>query len=264
MSVNTRQPRRFRGLLAGSWAVIFFAAAGCSVEEPSAQHAAEGARTDAMLVHLEARSPAGSVPSCRVSYQEKHADGESVEELEVQVDEAPGGVAHVVSIDGHELGRIVTDLDGEAKLELGGKRSFPAGFVAPAAGAVVRIGELAELRLEPLERLAHLESAVEQGKLAGKVTFKRERLAGQVTREFKLKLSGAPPGEHPVELAGVAVGDISVEADGKGKLEFSEQERTPFPADFPALEPGATVRIGALFSGRLESRLGERKGEPDR
>ena len=238
-------------------AAVLTAASACgnSTSEPGTGAAAGG--SDA-LVHLEARAvtPAGAV--ARASFQTKRDGAALTQELEVQVEKAPPGVAHPVLLGGHEVGRMVTDLDGEAELELGaeGERALPAGFVVPAAGSELRIGELVTLRLEPLERLVHLEANVDAGKVSGKVSYKVERLAGSVTREFKLKLSGLPKNSvQPLRIGANAVADLAVEADGKVKLEYSEADGRPFPAGFPAPEAGTFVHVGELALAELHDRL---------
>ena len=98
-------------------------------------------------------------------------------------------MTHAVTVDGVEVGRVITDVEGEAQLELadGKGASFPAGFPEPRVDSVVKIGTLAELRLGRLEKLTQLEAIVAGGRLSGKVGFTVERLGSAVTREFKLK-----------------------------------------------------------------------------
>jgi hypothetical protein len=121
---------------------------------------------------------------------------------------------------------------------------------------VLRIGELMELELRPLERVVDLEALVAgPGSLSGKVTFRVDRLAGEVARSLQVKVSGAPAGTvHPVSIAGVHLANLEIEDDGKGKLEFSTRKGEPFPAAFVEPADGARVQIGQLFEGQLSAR----------
>lgn len=231
-------------------AVLLGLTGGSACDEGGEGGVHEGKDAGEAPVHLEARAGSGAGPFARVSYQKKPGE---VAELDVQVEQAPPGGTHAVTLDGRELGKLVTDLEGEGELEFGQQaQAFPAGFVAPAAGAVLRIGALMEVRLSPLERLVHLETEIASGKLTGKASFKLELLAGARTREFKLKVTGAPRDTtHSVSLDGVPVGTLEIGSDGKGKLEYSEAERMPFPAGFREPKAGTTLALGQLFTGPL-------------
>lgn len=251
------------GILARTLPALLLAAGACGgAGDPATVSAADGGE---MLVHLEGRTGATAAARAHVSYQKERVAGMVTEEFEVQVEKAPSGQAHVVTLDGREIGRMVTDLDGEAELELGaeGERALPADFVAPRPGSELRIGELLALRLEPLERLVHLEASVEDGKVSGKVSYKAERLAGEVTRQFKLKLSGLPKNTvQPLRIGAIAIGNLTVGSDGKAKLEYSEADQLPFPAGFPQPEAGTALHVGELARGEFLSRLaGPGRGE---
>ena len=53
-----------------------------------------------------------------------------------------------------------------------------------------------------------------------------------------------------VTLAGVRVGDVQVDLEGQGRLQFSSK-KAPFPASFPEPEVGSTIRIGDVFAAEL-------------
>ena len=55
------------------------------------------------------------------------------------------------------------------------------------------------------------------------------------------------------------MGTIEVGDDGKGKLEYSEVERVPFPAGFPEVGSGAKLEVGKLFAGPFQDLIA--KGE---
>jgi hypothetical protein len=54
---------------------------------------------------------------------------------------------------------------------------------------------------------------------------------------------------------GVHVGDLSVDAGGKGKLVYSTLGGEPFPPGFKAPHAGSTIEIGQLYKGALEDDL---------
>ena len=191
------------------------------------------------------------------SYKVAREGDRLVKELEIEVENATPGVRHAITIDGREVDTMITNLDGEGEIELvdDGVSSFPDGFVEPGVGSVIHVGELMQLELDVLEILTHL-TAYPSGSVSGKIGYKVERLGDVVTREFQVKLAGAPPeSAHPVRLAGVAIGQLEIDDEGEGKLEFSTKEGLAFPDGFPDLEAGAEIEIGDLFVGRLDDAL---------
>jgi hypothetical protein len=257
-AVLFHSPLPARALVTAMW-VLFAASAGCGGDGDGtrSEPGSGDAREEETLVHLEARTAPESAPGAHASYQKKRVGGQVVEELEIQVEKAPSGVTHAVMLDGREIGRLVTDLDGEAEIELGGpgRRALPEGQAEPKSGSELRIGELLKLRLQPLERLVHLEAIIAAGRVSGKASYKVERLGTDVAREFKLKLSGLPGNSaQAVRLDDVAIGNLEVDSDGKAKLEFSPAE-DPFPEGFPEVEPGSSIRVGQLLETQLLDRL---------
>ncbi len=215
------------------------------------------------LEHLEARAGGSGAPRARASFKVSREKGRLAKEFKVEIREAPRGASHAVTLDGVEVGRVVTDTDGEAQLELGGGdgNPFPAGFPEPRVDSVVKIGTLAELRLAKLEKVTQLEAPVSGGRLSGKVGYTVERLGDAVTREFKLKIAGAPPDSvHPVRLDGVLLGQVEVDSDGEGKLEFNEAEGGSLPAGFPEPKARSVVQVGDLFKGEMNDRRSQRGG----
>jgi|SRR5262245_6598665 len=212
------------------------------------------------VLHLEGRSGAPDGLWGEATYKVERAKGVLTKKLEVNVKKAKPGVAHVLTLDGFELGRIVTDPKGEGEFEFveDGKNLFPEGLPEPKPGTVIKVGDLLTLELKTLEKLADLDLPIAgAGKLSGKVTFKIERLGESVTQEFQVKIAGAPPKTvHAVSLDDVRVGDLAIDLEGKGKLKYSTKEALPFPAGFPTPKGGSKVRIGEIFAGEFRDGRG--------
>lgn len=210
---------------------------------------------DGTLTHLEGRFGSPDTLWALASYKVKREGGKLTKALEIEVDNAPPAVTHALTLDGFAVGKMITKFKGEGEFSLvaAGDDYFPEGFPEPKSGSVVRIGELAELRLETLEKLTDLRADIAgPGKLSGKVGFKIERLGDSVTREFQVKVTHAEEKTvHPVTLDGVHVADLSVDLAGKGKVEFSTLSGDTFPAGFPEPRPGSSIEIGRLFKGEL-------------
>ena len=72
--------------------------------------------------------------------------------------------------------------------------------------------------------------------------------------EFEVQVESATPGSiHDVILDGIAVGQITIDAGGKGRLRLSSDEShgQPLPGDFPTAGPGSNVQVGTILSGTL-------------
>lgn len=207
------------------------------------------------LTHLEGRFGKPGALRAEASFKVKREGGKSIEEFAVSLQGAPRGTAHLVKLDGVEIGKLTADLDGEAELEFVG--FFPAAFKRPVEGAVVRIGENCEVALQKLVKQVHLESAIAgSGRITGKCSFKIERLGKEVTKEFRLKFAGAPGGSvQKVSLDGVVVGEVKIDSDGEGKFVFSDVEGPAFPATFPELRPLSVLRVGEIVTSELRDRL---------
>lgn len=213
-----------------------------------------GPPVDGTLLHLEGRFGSPDALWVVASYKVKREQARLSKELEVKVEGARAG-KHSVTVDGFEVGKLVIDSKGEGEFVLveAGDDFFPEDFSEPGAGSLVRVHDLAELRLERLEKLTNLKAEIAgPGRLIGKVGFKVEEWRGSVTKEFKVKVAHAPEStRHAVRLDGVHVGDLAVGLGGKGKLKFSTQEDLPFPAGFPEPRVGSAIEIEGLFAGHL-------------
>jgi hypothetical protein len=233
----------------------------CSPAEGGAGGPAEPATASGGVVqHLEGWFGERDGLRGEASYKEKRASGGLEKELKIEVEHAKAGAKHAVTLDGFTLGQIITDLDGEAEFELTGdaENFLPAGCPEPKAGAVIQVGDLMTLQLGALERVVDLEAVIQgPGKLAGKVSFRFDRLGEAESKEFQIKVSGGPANTvQAVTVGGVAVGELSIEDDGKGKLEYSSRKGRPFPAGFVDPTAGTALQIGTAFSGELLARRG--------
>jgi len=188
------------------------------------------------------------------SYTVKRKVGVLTKELKLEVDNAGPDATYTVTLDGAAIGKIVTNAKGDAKFNLIENKDqlFPEGFSEPKVGSVIRVGEIMDLKLVALVRLKELEASIAgPDKLSGKVTFKVEQLGKDVTREFQVKIAGAPAKSVlAVTLAGVHVGDVAVDTTGVGRLQLSTI-KGPLPASFPDPEVGSAIKVGDLFAGEL-------------
>lgn len=237
-----------------------------SVQAASATSTAAGAAADATregtLFHLEGRHGTPDSQWIEASYKVRREAGQLSKTLQLDIEKAPPGVAHVLTLDGFKLAKLVTSSKGKGEFELteAGDDFFPDGFVEPKEGSVVRVGDMAEIRLQTVHKLTDLQVDIAgPGKLTGKIGYKVERLGDAVTTEFQVKvaLAGAK-GVHPVRLDGAHVGDLIVDLAGKGKLLYSTLDGEPFPPGFQAPHAGSLVEVGELYEGELRDNLVDR------
>jgi len=247
-----------------AWATFFLLSSqSCSrsgaapaAAPPSAPSARSSAPQDGTLLELADRFGSPESLWCEVGYKVKRKAGATTKELAIAVDKAPAGATIPVTVDGFVVGNLVTNTKGDAKLSLveNKEQLFPKGFTHPTPGSVVRVGDLIELRLKPVVWLTDLKASFTgPGKSNGKVTYKVEKVGDALTREFTVKVAGAPPKTAlAVALDGVGVGDVQVDLEGQGRLRFSTKKPPLFPTAFPA-EPkaGSQIRVGDLFTGPL-------------
>jgi len=243
---------------------------GCARDESEhAVQAAESAGTSAPIAanderegtifHLEGRHGTPAELWVEASYKIRRDAGKLSKTLAIDVEHAAPGVAHALSIDGFALAKLVTSSKGKAEYELteAGDDYFPEGFREPREGSVVKVGDLAEIRLQTVHKLTDLQTDIAgPGPLSGKVGYKIERLGDQETTEFQVKVTHAEAKSvHPVLIDGTHVGDLTVDLAGKGKLLYSTLEGEPFPPDFRAPHAGSTIEVGQIYRGPLRDHL---------
>jgi hypothetical protein len=238
-------------------ALLLIVGQACSDDSRASEAASSqpAPRSSGALLHLEARTGRSDTLWGEASYKVKRVQGVLQKKLEVDVVNGPPGSEHAVSMNGVQLGSIALSARGKGELELleDSDQLFPKGFVEPSPGAVLRVGELLELRFVELEKLVDLQALFTgPGALEGKATYRIQRLGTDVTREFQVKVERAPASSlYTVELDGVTLGELEVDASGQGKLKLPARDSDPFPATFPEVHAGTRLRVGELFDGTL-------------
>jgi len=253
-----------RGLLA----LALFSSSCAHEESPHAAQPASatssaapaaGESRDGTLVHLEGRHGTPGELLLEASYKSKREAGKISKTLSVDIEHAPPGVTHALSLDGFPLAKLLTSSKGKAEYELtaAGDDYFPEGFKEPEEGSLVKVGELAEIRLQTVHKLTDLEVAISgPGKLSGKVSYKVERIGDTTMTEFQVKVvQAAAKSVHPVRIDGIHVGDLTVDLAGKGKLVYSTLDGEPFPSGFQAPKAGSKIVVGTLYEGELHDNL---------
>jgi hypothetical protein len=209
--------------------------------------------------HLEGRHGKPDELWIEASYKVRRDAGKISKTLAVDLEHAPPGATEALSVDGVALGQVVTSTKGKASFELteAGDDYFPEGFVEPKEGSRVKVGDLAEIRLQTVHKLTDLQADFTgPGQLTGEVSWDR-RLGDTTTTEFQVKVThAAAKSFHPVKIDGTKVGDLNVDLAGKGKLVYSTLEGEPFPAGFQAPHAGSTVEVGEIYRGALRDNLG--------
>ena len=86
-----------------------------------------------------------------------------------------------------------------------------------------------------------------------RIPLGRVRL-GLIVSVFQVNVTRATPGATlDVQVSGVSVGSILVNANGRGSLVYSSQpvagRSVAFPADFPTILAGSTISVGGVAVG---------------
>lgn len=217
----------------------------------------EEQKDDDTLLHIGARHFLPNGLWSEATYTLELEDGKLYREFEIDVGNAQPDLACDIVLDGFAIGTVTTDHEGELELEISEEddHAFPLGFPEPRVGSTLRIGALMTLHFEELEEVADLGAVIAgPGPLSGEVEFEVERLGSATLREFQVDVEGGPVDTvHAVMLDQVHVGDLTLDGEGCGVLEFSSKRPAPFPASFPELRPGSKVRLGDLYQGELRS-----------
>lgn len=117
---------------------------------------------------------------------------------------------------------------------------------------------------QPLETRALLSAVMLEG--GGPETGEADYEVEDSETEFEVEVENASPGAVlPVSVDGVQVGEITVDADGEGELEYSSEtdEGAPFPANFPVIAEGSVVTVGSILSGTITNIGGDDDDEDD-
>lgn len=125
------------------------------------------------------------------------------------------------------------------------------------ASACVATEVLETRRLLSGDPLVELEAALSGDTAAvGEAEFQVEAVDGVNETKFEVEVIGAVAGStHVVSVGGVQVGQVVIEADGRGELEFTsdvdDADDQPFPANWPEVAAGTVIEVGSILSGTL-------------
>jgi len=208
-------------------------------------------------------------------YEVKREHGQVKRAFEVELEGAAPGSVHDVLVDGVVVDQITVASSGRAFLKFAnfsddvGAVPFPDNFPGVTAGSVVSIGDQASGILSVAD---YEETHPPDGQTAGSVEmeanaylhgdsfaygeagYEIETEHGVTRQEFKVEVEQAQPGVYEVQVDGVAVGEISVDGRGKGRLKLAthpEGDELPIPADFPDIGTGSVISISNGLTGTM-------------
>jgi hypothetical protein len=104
-------------------------------------------KPNAKLVDLVAEFGAPNSIRGQANYEFKRKNDMLKREFELELENGKPGSTYPVAIDGVQLGEVKIDAQGEGKFALsdaGTESSFPADFVEPKVGSVLKVGEIFE------------------------------------------------------------------------------------------------------------------------
>lgn len=124
-------------------------------------------------------------------------------------------------------------------------RSVIIGLACTAMAAAALAGGL----------VTKLEARMRGGpNLASKAAYVSEQNGTRSRQKFTVELQGAQPGaSFGVTVNGNAIGVITADALGRGKLDLVQGGDNPGQSAIPAMNAGDTVTVGAM-SGTLAAR----------
>jgi hypothetical protein len=193
-------------------------------------------------IHLEARFSQPSGPFGRAAWKVRPRNGSVAKKFQLEIGRAEPGAVLAVTVDGARIGDLRIDLDGEGELEFDG--GFPATLAEPRAGSIVRVGDLIEITLAPVERLVSLAGSF-RGAVAGEVKYRVERIGDLTVREFALEITKGPASQElTVSIDSIGVGSVSIDEEGEGDLIYMDGGEDPFPDGFPNPQAGSLIRLG--------------------
>lgn len=111
---------------------------------------------------------------------------------------------------------------------------------------------------KPDERLIDLEARFgDPTSIDGSIKYDAKRMNNVVERELEVELENGKRGDiYVVTLDGVSLGEVTIDADGEGKLDLSDDGNdAPFPADFVEPKVGSVVKVGDLFEGPMTEKV---------
>lgn len=100
--------------------------------------------------------------------------------------------------------------------------------------------------------------ALSDGEMSGTAEFELAE-DGDVEMEFDLEVEDAEPGTYAVSIDSVFIGDLVVDEDGEGELEYStnpdDDGELMLPSNFPQVADGSTIVIEGMTSGVFQQAL---------
>ncbi len=199
--------------------------------------------------------------------QVDYANQSDHQNLQIVVTGGTPGAVVDVSIGGAAIGSVTLDATGAGHLALSSSPAapndlpLPDGFKPPGEGDAVGVGDLSgsfdSVKLE-------LKAKLSSGDFQAKVKYEVE--SDKV--KFKVEVRGGEPNAVlDVTAAGAAVGSLTLNGDGEGKMRWSSRadhvNEQPLPGDFPALAAGDAVAVGSLSGTLSADDGGEQDGEQD-
>lgn len=94
--------------------------------------------------------------------------------------------------------------------------------------------------------------------MVGESNYKIKQREGKPFKSFEVQLERGKPGESlPITLDGVEVGQITLNEDGEGELEYSDEigakkPHPPLPPNFPVPKHGSVLKIGNAYEVVLQ------------
>jgi len=196
--------------------------------------------------------------------QVEYSDLSSRQTMGIVVTGGTPGATLDISVAGVTIASVTLDDQGNGRLDFSsspaaaGEEPLPDGFQPPSAGDAMAVGDLTDsFDSVQAELKAHLSSA----KFRADVNYEVD----SAKVKFRVHVQGGEANAVlDVGAAGFAVGTITLDADGNGKMRWSSRTdhpgEEPLPAGFPALAAGDTVSVGSL-SGTLSHDNGENEGD---
>ena len=214
-----------------------------------------------LQVHLQGDGPT----SGRLEFEVEREHGRIKYELTLRVRDGIPGL-HFVTIDGMQLGQLMVDDNGFARMELstdpgGGEMPFAGGVIPRVQmDSVVTVGDFFVAQVG--DGFPSTDGSVPTTQtrltltgntaLIGFLEYEVEPEDGGLKTELKVDVRNATPGSSlDFYVDGIDVGDLNIDDRGRGKIRFSthpDSGELAFPAGFPQIQLGTTVSVSQLIS----------------
>ena len=175
-----------------------------------------------------------------------------------------------VVVDSVTVGTITVDANGSGRLKLEGADLDGVAFPDIVDGSTVQVGtDLTGILVREHEEDDDDENELEfiailtgDDSLTGKAEFEIEQEDEDEEREFELELQHGTPGSvFDVSVAGVIVGQVTLDAFGRAKLKLTSDPddpgELPLPEDFPEVGEGTEVLVGDALSGPFMQKIAD-------